>query len=102
MVYANCDRAKAESHLNDLKRQYITQALYLPKGAKLKNDSIVFFDRAISLPLTEELVEQFCKRKIFTLSNFGFYLFLLKISIHFTRIQEKIDRATGEDLGKTV
>lgn len=102
MVYANYNKAKAESHLNDLKRQYITQALYLPKGAKLKNDSIVFFDRAISLPLTEELVEQFSKKKIFTLSNFGFYLFLLKISIHFTRIQEKIDRATGEDLGKTV
>lgn len=100
MIYANCDKNRAESHLNDLKRQYITQALYLPKGAKLKNDSIVFFDRAISLPLTEELVEQLSKRKLFTLSNFGFYLFLLKISIHFTRIQEKIDRAAGVDLGK--
>jgi hypothetical protein len=36
---------------------------------------------------------------LFTLSNFGFYLYLLKLSIHFTRIQEKIDRSTGEDLG---
>ena len=26
-------------------------------------------------------------------SNMGFYLFLLKISINFTRIQEKVDRA---------
>ena len=101
-VYANFDKEKADSHLNDLKRKYITQAIYLPKGAKLKNDSIFFFDRAISLPLTEEFVEQFCKKKLFTLSNFGFYLFLLKISIHFTRIQEKIDRATGQDLGKAI
>lgn len=99
LVLRTCGKEKAESHLIDLKKQYITQALFLPKGCGLKNDSIVFFDKAISLPLSEELVQEFCKKKLFTLSNFGFYLFLLKISIHFTRIQEKINRTTGEDLG---
>lgn len=91
---------RVSNHLKDIKAQQISQILYLPKGGKLPYEGIVFFDRAISLPLNEERVESMCGRKIFTLSNFGFYLFLFKISVHLTRIQEKIDRSTGADLGK--
>ena len=39
---------KAENHLKELKAQHITQALFLPKGEGLDNDSILFFDRTIS------------------------------------------------------
>src|SRR5574344_342533 len=48
---------KAENHLKELKSQHITQALFLPKGSGLDRDSIVFFDRAISLPLTQSRVD---------------------------------------------
>lgn len=91
---------RVSNHLKDIKAQQISQILYLPKGGKLPYEGIVFFDRAISVPLSEERVKDMCGRKMFTLSNFGFYLFLFKISIHFTRIQERIDRSTGEDLGE--
>ena len=87
------------NHLEDIKAQKVSQILYLPKGGKMDYEGIVFFDRAISLPLTSEIVESKCADKLFTLSNFGLYLFLLKMSIHFTRIQERINRTTGEDLG---
>ena len=87
------------NHLTDIKAQKVSQILYLPKGGKMDYEGIVFFDRAISLPLTSEIVESKCADKLFTLSNFGLYLFLLKMSIHFTRIQERINRTTGEDLG---
>lgn len=90
---------RVENHLKEIRKQYISQILYLPKGANLDYEGIVFFDRSISIPLNEERVKEMCKNKLFTLSNFGFYLYLLKLSIHFTRIQEKIDRSTGEDLG---
>lgn len=93
------DQQRIDSHLKDIKSQSITQALFLPKGGNLQYDAIVFFDRAINIPLNEEEVKQMCDKRIFSFSNFGFYLFLLKISIHFTRIQEKIDRNTGTDLG---
>lgn len=93
------DQKRIDNHLKDIKAQHITQALFLPKGGNLEYDSIIFFDRAISIPLKEELTNEMSKNRIFTLSNFGFYLFLLKISIHFTRIQEKIDRNIGVDLG---
>lgn len=90
---------RVTNHLKDVKAQLISQMLYLPKGGKMDYDGIVFFDRAISLPLTEDIVKNMCGNKLFTLSNFGLYLFLFKLSVHFTRIQERIDRTTGEDLG---
>lgn len=90
---------RVRNHLKDVKAQQISQMLYLPKGGKMDYDGIVFFDRSISLPLTESSVKTMCDNKLFTLSNFGLYLFLFKMSVHFTRIQERIDRTTGEDLG---
>ena len=89
-----------DNHLRDIKAQQISQAMFLPKGGKMDYDGIVFFDRAISIPLSEETMQSMCDNKLFTLSNFGLYLLLLKLSIHFTRIQERIDRTTGEDLGQ--
>lgn len=90
---------RVDALVNAIKKQHISQILYLPKGCNLSYEAIVFFDRAISVPISSELVKEMCQGKLFTLSNFGFYLFLLKISIHFTRVQERIDRATGKDLG---
>jgi hypothetical protein len=90
---------KAENHIQAIKSQHVTQALFLPKGGKLEYDAIVFFDRAISLPLSQSLVNEMINNRIFTLSDFGFYLFLFKMSMHFTRIQEKLDRNAGKDMG---
>ena len=94
------DKQRVISHLNAVKNQQITQALFIPKGGKLTYDGLVFFDRSVNIPLDHEVVKEMCNKKLFTLSDFGFYLFLLKLSIHFTRVQEKIDRSTGEDRGK--
>ena len=91
---------RVDNHLRDIKAQQISQAMFLPKGGKMDYDGIVFFDRAISIPLSEETMQSMCDNKLFTLSNFGLYLLLLKLSIHFTRIQERIDRTTGEVLGQ--
>lgn len=99
LIKKNYSLEAAEGHLKDLRSQYVTQALYLPKGGGLDYNAIVFFDRAISIPINEESVDLFCKNRLFTLSDYGLYLFLLKLSIHFTRIQEKIDRTTGVDIG---
>lgn len=88
-----------KSHLNDIKRQHVTQILFLPKWNDSSEDSIVFLDRMISLPLKDNLVHQSVKNRIFTLSDSGFYLFLLKLSLHFTRVQEKLDRNQGIDVG---
>lgn len=90
---------RVEALIHDIRKQKITQILYLPIGCGMEYEGLVFFDKAISLPLNNDLVQGMTLNHKFSLNNFGFYLFLLKLSIHFTRVQEKIDRNTGQDLG---
>jgi hypothetical protein len=86
------DEKSINNHIEDIKKQKITQMLYLPKGAKLPEDCIVFLDRVLHCDNKSVPRKEISKQKIFVLSNYGFYLFLIKLSIHFTRIQEKVDR----------
>ncbi len=86
------DEKSLKNHIEDIKKQRITQILYLPKGKKLPEDCIVFLDRLLHCDNKSVPRKDISKQKIFILSDYGFYLFLLKVSIHFTRIQEKVDR----------
>lgn len=81
-------------HLNAIKKQEVTQIFYLPKFEGKLDDSIVFLDRVFNMPNTLIDRENICNQRIFTLSNYGVYLFLFKLSIHFTRIQDKVDRGS--------
>lgn len=83
------------SHINSLKKQLVTQILYLPKGYGLKYDGIVFLDRINNISHRDIDRLKLNEKRLFTLSDYGLYLFLLKLSIHFTRIQEKVDRYKG-------
>lgn len=80
------------NHIEAIKKQLITQIMFLPKWSKLQDDSIVFLDRVNNYPLGEMSVEDVKRKKLFVLSNYGLYIFLIKLSIHFTRIQENVDR----------
>jgi len=86
------DITKIDSHIESIKKQIVTQVLFLPKGANLQNDSIVFLDRINNCPVNELIKEKCNSDKLFTLSNYGNYVFLIKLSIHLTRIREGVDR----------
>jgi len=81
-----------EGHIRDIRRQYISHIFYLPKSGKLESDSIVFFDRINNCPADTYVGEEIVNQKIFTLSDYGFYIFLFKLSVHFTRIREEVVR----------
>lgn len=81
-----------EDFINSIKKQLNTSIFYLPKGAGLKNDSIVFLDRLNNYPSYDMTADDIKQRKLFTLSDYGFYLFLIKLSIHFTRVRENVER----------
>ena len=83
---------RIEQFMVDLRSQRISQILYLPCGGELKEDSFIFFDRINSCSLDYLMDEQIAGRKLFSLSNYGLYLFLFKLSIHLTRINEGRDR----------
>ncbi len=84
------DVRDVENIINDIKKQKITYLFYLPAGGELKEEGLVFLDDVHSVLLETFSGEK--RRKYFTLSQYGFYLFLLKLSIHFTRFQEGIER----------
>jgi hypothetical protein len=81
-----------ESHITSIKNQEVTQMFYLPKNQILEDDSIALLDRSFSSP--NNLIDRnnLQSNRIFSLSDFGAYLFILKLSIHFTRIQDKVER----------
>lgn len=83
-----------ESHINAIKKQEVTQMFYLPKSKNLEVDSIALLDKTFSCPNYLIQRSELESSRVFTLSDFGAYLFILKLSIHFTRIQDKVERGT--------
>lgn len=86
------ERKKIEQHLNSIRNHHITQIFFLPAANGILEDSIIFFDRLSNLPSNYIDRETLASRRIFTLSDAGHYLFLFKLSFHFTRMQDKVER----------
>jgi len=79
-------------HIQDIKKQFISHLFFLPPCEKINYNSFVSFDRLLNCPSDSFVEESIPNQRLFSLSNYGFYLFLFKLSIHLTRIREKIDR----------
>jgi hypothetical protein len=79
------------SQLETLRRQEISNMFYLPAGAGLEEESVVMFDNLQSLA-NETFFENEQKVRLFSLSQAGFWYFLLKLAIHFCRANEGVTR----------
>jgi len=77
--------------IDSIRQQKVSNIFFLPKGISLEEDCIVPLDQIYTMP-TKLFIEDEEKSKIFTLSMIGFYLFVFKLSIHFCRFHENIDR----------
>lgn len=89
---AGIDREKVEHHADQIRRQRVTQILHLPADNDLPRDAIAFLDRICYIPVDTLSSFQPIENRFLSLGNFGFYLLLLKLSIHFMRIRESVDR----------
>lgn len=83
------DETRIEKIVNSIKKQEKTNIFFVPQSTNLNEDYIVFFENMLSID-RDYFFEN--HKKNATFSNYGFYMFLLKLSLHFTRIQEKVDR----------
>jgi len=81
-----------DDHVAAIKKQRVTQFFYLPPGQGLQEESFVPLDTVCSCSLSAVDVSKTSSCKLFTLSDYGFYLFIFKLSVHFTRLQESVDR----------
>ncbi|MDE0112984.1 MAG: hypothetical protein OXI87_14880 [Albidovulum sp.] len=86
------DRGLAEDavkgRIDAIERQSVTNIFYLPAGEPLEEDYVALFDDLHSMPIASWENSQ----KLFTLSMAGFYLFVFKLSVHFCRLHENVDR----------
>lgn len=83
---------QAEDHIRSVRLQEIAQIFYLPVSQYVNEESIVLFDRVCNCEASFIDRKKLGVARFFSLSQFGFYVFLIKLSIHFTRMQERVDR----------
>jgi hypothetical protein len=87
------DYNRTNSIISSIKAQLVTNLFYLPeiKG----KDYVVYLDRVFTFP-TKELNDTYLNsiedNRIASLSLFGHYLFVLKLSYHLCRLPEVCDR----------
>ena len=84
------DGEKVTSRLADIKAQRVTNMFYLPADGLLDEDHVALLDDLHSMPVE---AHRQAAEKLFTLSMAGFYLFVFKLSVHFCRLHENVDRS---------
>lgn len=88
---AGISQSKIDAKVRSIREQKVSYLFYLPKNIALIEDSLALLSDLHSIPLSAvEAIEN--SPKLFTLSQVGFYLFLFKLSIHFCRFHENVER----------
>jgi hypothetical protein len=86
--------ANIESIYNGLTHQAYSNLFYLPPTPNDKREFIVFFDKIFWHPSCELIkkLEFISEQRFLSLSHFGFYLLITKLSYHFCRVPETRER----------
>jgi hypothetical protein len=93
---------RIRSFEQSLRANHITNLMYLPPllsdGHEVLGESFMRFDQVTCLPA--EILDSKYDRKYapmgnrwFSLSQYGFFLFILKLSVHFCRFRENVVRS---------
>jgi hypothetical protein len=85
---------KLSQFVQTVKSQLVTNLFYLPMTADSKKEYIVFLDNVFWFPAIElnSYLDEIDDNRITSLSHFGYYLFILKLSYHLCRLPEQCDR----------
>ncbi len=82
-----------EDRVTAIRKQRVSNIFFLPPRIGFMDyEGMVRFDTLQNGPVDFVADENIFDRRLFSLSDYGFYLFLLKLSIHFTRIREGVAR----------
>ena len=82
---------RVEAKIKAIKEQKTSNIFFIPADGPIEEDYIVRFDDIHSMPIKFHQTNPE-REKLFTLSMLGFYLFVLKLSVHFCRLQEDVAR----------
>lgn len=86
-------QVQVSGYVESIRRQMVSNVFYLPVGSGgLGYEGIVPLDRVQNAPVAQLRTNTPPADRLFALGNYGWYLFLYKLSIHFSRIREGIER----------
>ena len=85
-------RIPSTEFLANIRAQKVSTMFYLPKNNALGEEAIALLDRINNCDLQKLNLDELTGTRLFTLSDYGFYMFLFKLSIHLTRIREGVSR----------
>jgi hypothetical protein len=80
-----------DQRLQAIRSQSVTNMFYLPADGPLDEEYVALLEDLHSMPIA---AHQLAAGKLFTLSMVGFYLFVFKLSVHFCRLHENVDRSS--------
>lgn len=84
---------RVNQHAKDIREQKVSDLFYLPALAIDAPEFIAPLNNIHTMPITA-FNESEDKARLFSLSDVGFYFFVFKLSVHFCRLHENIDRST--------
>ena len=90
------DKRRIGNKLTSIREQKTSNVFFLPAGGPIAEDHIVRLDEIQSMPVSAHISAK-DREKLFTLNNTGFYMLVFKLSIHFCRLHEKLNRRNVED-----
>ncbi len=88
---SSISKDRIDAKISDIRKQRTTNIFFIPAEPPIEDDYLVRFDETHSMPVSAHLASA-DREKLFTLSNTGFYMLVLKLSVHFCRLQEKVNR----------
>lgn len=84
---------RIQAKIDAIKAQKTSNIFFIPASGVVNEDYVIRLDDLHSMPAQSLLVSK-SKEKLFTLNQTGFYVFVLKLSVHFCRLQENITRTS--------
>jgi hypothetical protein len=101
-VKNHLEQIKGKGHSDDqvnafyqtLVKQEFTNLFYLPPNPINKNEYIVRLDKIHWVPQPElaEIIQDLSNNRFISLSHWGYYLYLTKLSLHTCRVPEELER----------
>lgn len=88
------EKDKIDKFIMSIKAQLITNIFYLPNLHNDDKEYLALFDNIFWFPIDElhSYIGNIEKNRFASLSHFGYYLFILKLSYHLCRLPEQCDR----------
>lgn len=91
LAKSGISQERIAAKIDAIRAQKTTNIFHLPAGGTLTEDYVVRLDDTHNMPVSAHVSSE-KREKLFTLSNAGFYMLVLKLSVHFCRLLEKVNR----------